>query len=150
MTLEKYSTNPESTCLQSTTLQLGLPRSCQRRLMPTPVCQYEAKNDCGGFCPAKPRCRRSNHVCVPEATGVGYHDGNSNCAFLTKSPRLPLASRRRPRRQDGIMTTAATWRIWSDVGIHWRANVWAGSKRLQSCAAQHVVQQKGRARTGRR
>ena len=26
------------------------------------------------------RCHRSNQVCVPEATGVGYHDGNSHRA----------------------------------------------------------------------
>ena len=45
-----------------------------------------------------------------------------------KSPRLPLASRKKPRRQDGIMTSAATWRIWSDVGIHWCENNWAGAK----------------------
>ena len=90
----------ESTCLQSTTLQLVQAKclvpanvgGCQ-----APPGQHEAEDACGGFCPARPRCRRSNHVCVPDATGVGYHDGNSHCAFLTQSPQLPLANRSGPR-----------------------------------------------------
>ena len=83
-------------------------------------------------------------------SGVGYHDGNSHCAFLTQSPRTSACGLRKTKRQDGIMTSAATWRIWSDVGIHWCANNWAGAKPLQSCAPQHVVQHKSPARLGRR
>ena len=56
---------------------------------------------------------------------------------LTQGPRLPLASRRRPRRQDWTTATAAIWRVCSDVGLHWRENNWAGAKWLQSCAGQH-------------
>ena len=97
-----------------------VPRSC--RLMPSATWSIRGQGRLWRICPARPRCRRSNHVCVPEVTGVGYHDGNSHCEFHTQSPRPPLASRRRPKRLDGIMTTAATWRIWSDVGIHWCGN----------------------------
>ena len=148
---EVFHESRERTCLQSTTLQLvqsQVPRSCQRRLMPSATWTIRGQRRLWQICPERPRCRRSNHVCVPEATGVGYHDGNSQRALLTQSPRLPPANRRRPKRQD--MTTAAIWRIWSDVGIHGRENTWAGAKRHPSCAARHVVQHRGHARTERR
>ena len=77
---QRYSTNPER----------------------VPVCNRRNSNSCklsASFLPApvdakrhlvaRPRCRRSNHVRVPEATGVGYHGGNSRCATLTQSQRLP-------------------------------------------------------------
>ena len=152
---QRYSTNPERVPACSNRRRSNSCKPSASFLRASvdakqPPGQYEAKDACGGFRPARPRCRRSNHVCVPEATGVGYHDGNAHQAFLTQSPRLPLASRRRPKCQEGIMTTAATWRIWSDVGIHWCDNNLADAKRLQSCAAQHGVQHKSRARTGRR
>ena len=86
------------------------------------------------------RCR-SNHFFVPQVTGVGYHDGNRGFRLRTAGDS---------RRQDGSMTSAAIQRIWSDFWIHWCENTWAGAERLQPCAAQHVVQHKGRTRTERR
>ena len=90
---QKYSTNPESV------------PGCNRRrsnsctpsasFLPTSV---DAKTLPGQFAPRGGAAARSNHVCEPAATGVGYHDGNSHCGFL--------ASRKKHRRQDGIMTSA--------------------------------------------
>ena len=103
----------EGTCLQSTTLQL-VQAKC---LVPANVgWSIRGQGRLWQFLPREAACRR----------GVGYHDGNSHCAFLTQSPRLPHANR------------------------HWCENNYAGANRLQSCAAQHVVQHKGRARTVRR
>ena len=67
---EVFHESRESTYLQSTTLQL-VQAKC---LVPASVglCQappgpYDAKDARGALCPAKPRCRILNHVCVPEA-----------------------------------------------------------------------------------
>ena len=107
---QRYSTNPErvpacnrrpSKSWKPSASFLPASVDAKRHLVNT-----KPRSPVAEFCPPRPRCRRSNHVCVPEATGVGYHNGNSHCAFLTQSPRLPLARRKRPRRQDGIMTSA--------------------------------------------
>ena len=76
----------------------SVPRSYQRRLIPSAT--WSAKDACGGFCPARPRSRRSNHVCVPDATGVGHHEGNSHCP----SSRSRRGFRWRALRDPGATT----------------------------------------------
>ena len=145
---ERSSTNPErSTCLQSTTLQLVQPSAsflpasfdAKRHLVNT-----RPRTHVADFAPrGRATADRSMSACQ-KATFDGYHDGKAHCALLTQSLRFPLANRRRPRRQDGTMTSAAMRRIWSDVGIHWCANNRAGAKRLQSCTATRRSTQNSR------
>ena len=123
---QRNSTNPDrvpacnrrhsNSCMPSASF---LPASVDANRHPV---NMRPRTPVSDFAPRGPACRRSDHVCVPEVTGVGDHDGNSHCLFLTQTPWLPLANRKRPRRQDGTMTSAAIWRVCSDVGIHWREN----------------------------
>ena len=56
----------------------------------------------------------------------------------TQSPRLPqlpLANRRRLGRQDRTTTSAALWRIWSDVGIHCVQKGRLGTSSSWTCAS---------------
>ena len=65
----------ESTCLQPTTPQLVQAK-----------CLGDAKRHLVNTRPRTPVAEvaprgRASHVCVPEATGVGDHDGDSHCAI---------------------------------------------------------------------
>ena len=60
-----------------------VPRSCGSQTRPG---QYEAKDACGGFCPARPRCRRSNHVCETQETQAPGRDYD-HCSHLENLER---------------------------------------------------------------
>ena len=102
----KHSTNPE----RVPACNRRRSNSCkpsQRRLMSSATWSIRRHRRLWRM-PAEPHCRRSNHVC----------DGNSPAP----SSRSRRGFRWRPAgdpsaRTDGIMTSATTCRIWSDIGI---------------------------------
>ena len=84
-----------------------VPRSCGSQTRPG---QYEAKDACGGFCPARPRCRRSNHVCETQETQAPGRDYD-HCSHLENLERC----------RDPL--------VWKQVGWSKTASIVRGSSR---------------------
>ena len=104
------------------------------------------------------RCRESSpkRTCMRSKCIL---QGNVNWRRACQRPRVSdtMMARSRGFRLRAAGDPGARTGSWpvqppgeSGAGIHCCENNLAGAKRLHSCTAQHVVQHKGRARTGRR
>ena len=99
-------------------------RSCQRRLMPSATWSIRGQGRLWRILPREAALPQIESCLQPEATGVSD--------VMMAIPTAPSSHSRRCFRlravRDGIMTTAETSRIWSDVGRHWCENNLAGSR----------------------
>ena len=117
---QRYSTNPERGCLlaidDAPPRASQVPRSCPRRLMPGAIWSIRGqRTTVADFAPrGRADADRIMSACQrPRVSEIMMATPTAPSSRSRRGFRL----RGRPRRQDGITTTAATWRIWSDVGV---------------------------------